>query len=551
MTPDDILDQLSTMTAHQIADLIRRGTVSLDFLEAEGGADYPVAKRKEVRRLLDNSESEDWIKTVATDTYEAYQDFIDRYPNSTHRTQALETLERLKPQPEPEPLPQQPVSPDEEAWQKISKRNKRHLQDFIAFFPDSIHINEAKQFIAEIDLGPAPIELMKQRMAQQTSANGRVNIIREFISSDDYDITADNIYEEIRKDHNWLAQDEVKGLVTANVINYYDLMSRCLIDADFIRYLNAYNAQAPSVDTTYREIDRVPDGSTEIYFWGIPSSGKTCTIGAVMSSLRNGNVVEYTNFDSNSQGYNYMNQLSMLFSNVGGQSVFQLPPGNPIDGMFVMRCDVVRQQRSYPLTFVDVAGESLISMYMKMSNIPLDPRREEALDKLSEIVSDNTKKMTKRKIHFFVIEYGGHDRLITLPNGSLVDQMTLLDGVKNYINQYGDIFNKATDAIYILMTKSDIAGPIQNRATQMELKNYIRKYYSGFYKSLVGVCRDKKYQINKGEVTVMPFTLGDVCFQSLCKFNPLTAHNVINTILERVWFEKIDKTSKFFGHLKK
>lgn len=182
-----------------------------------------------------------------------------------------------------------------------------------------------------------------------------------------------------------------------------------------------------------------------------------------------------------------------------------------------------------------------------MAGLQLTPDRDFMLNKLTEILTDNDKKMTKRKIHFFVIEYGGQDRKIELNNGTFVDQVTLLDGVKNYINNHDQIFTRATDAIYILMTKSDLAGGGDIR---QELKNYIKDHYQGFYRSLVGVCRNKKYEINKGNVVVMPFTLGDVCFKSLCRFNPLTARNVINTILSRVWSQKIDKTSRFFNILK-
>lgn len=558
MTQDDILDNLSRMTAHQIAELVRSGQTTLAFLYAEGGPDFPAAKRKEVERLLNNSEQTDWDNAVQADTEQGYQTFLNNYPTSSHCQEAREAIERLrrkanetqKQTPQPEPY-QQPVDPSENAWASVNKRNKQNLRDFLAFFPYSPHAMEAQQLLYELEIGPTDMELMKQRMKDQNNAIGRVNVICEFVSSPDRDVTVNDIYEEIRKDHNWLAKDEIKGLVDVRMLNFFELSTRSNIDQDFMGYLTFPTNQSLQIDNKFREVENVPDGSTEIYFWGIPSSGKTCAIGAILSSLANATIGDYTEFDPECQGYNYMNQLSMLFRNSGGKKVFTLPTGTPLESLFVMRCDIFKDQRRYPVTFVDVSGESLKSMYMKMSGIPMDYAREGALDKLSEIVGDNTRKVTKRKIHFFVIEYDGHNRMIPLDNGTQVDQMTLLDGVKNYINQFGKVFAEATDAIYILITKSDKAGSVFQQPTLSELKNYITTYYSGFYKSLVGLCNDKKRQINKGEVKVLPFTLGDICFQSLCKFDPYTANNVINIILERAWSESVSKTSRIIGLFKK
>lgn len=553
MTPDEFLDILSGLTAHQIVEHIRRGTVTLEFLEAEGSEDFPYTKRTEVRTLLANtSEETDWAGALQSNTAESYNAYLQKYPNGKYSQMAINAINRLRtaaPGPAnpgfPPPPPSQPeVAPEEQAWAMVSKTNRRQLTEFIATYPSSGHVREAQYYLSIL---PSDLDILKQQMANQAGAAGRVTVIQQAIANPDSEITADLIYDEINRDKSWLSEYEIKSLIAAGTLDYYNLMSKSGIDSDFIRYISQ-NHSDMHLPMDYIPITDIPGNATEIYFWGIPSSGKTCTIGAVLSSLKNGDVVDYTDFDSNSQGYGYMNQLSMLFSNTSGQTVFQLPKGNPITGMFAMRCDVVKDQKLYPLTFVDVAGEMLISMYIKMTGMQLDGERQFMLDRLTDILTDNDKKLTKRKIHFFVIEYNGHNRTIPLPNGTSVDQVTLLEGVKNYINQYNEIFAKATDAIYVLMTKSDLAGQ-GNIGPQ--LKEYMAKHYRGFYKSLVGVAQNKKYEIDKGKVTVMPFTLGQVCFQSLCKFNPATANNVINTILSRVWFEKTDKASRFINAMKK
>lgn len=545
---DEILERLPRMKSQEIVELIRQGHVTLEFLEREGGSDYPYAKRKEVREMLTSTEMTDWASTIVLDSLEAYQAYIDKYPKGAHIHEAIEARDRFLEKAQEDTVIDTPPFPqpdsDEVAWQNTNRSRRSSLRNFLMNYPYSIHASEANYLL---EILPDDFTNLKAELEKQVKAVGRIRIIEEAIKDPDSDVTVEDLYNEIRKDHSWLSEFEVRSLVSIGILNYFDLRNKCGISNDFISYLSSPNQSTSNISMTYIPIENIPGTATEVYFWGIPSSGKTCTIGAVLSELRNGTIVDYTDFDSNSQGYAYMNQLSMLFSNRTGSRVFQLPPGNPIDGLFAMRCDVVRDKQLYPLTFIDVAGEMLISMYMRMAGLQLPPDREFMLDKLTEILTDNDKKLTKRKIHFFVIEYGGHDRKIELINGTHVDQVTLLEGVKNYINNHDEIFTRATDAIYILMTKSDLAGDGDVRQT---LKDYITDNYQGFYRSLVGVCRNKKYEINKGNVVVMPFTLGEVCFQSLCQFNPTTARNVINTILGRVWSEKIDKTSRFFNILK-
>lgn len=548
MNIDDILERLPSMKAQQIVELIRQGNVTFEELEREGGMDFPYAKRQEVRELLSNTEITDWSTAVALDTIESYRSYIDKYPSGAHLNDALAYISKMEAEAAVVPPPfeetQVMVDPEEEAWKNVDRTRRKSLRNFLESYPYSIHAAEANYLIQIL---PDDFEVLKTEMEKQTNAIGRIRLIDDAINDPNSDVTVNDIYEQIRKDHNWLSEFEIRTMTTNSILSSYELMTKSGINSDFIRYLSIPQTSASTIPMSYIPIENIPGTATEVYFWGIPSSGKTCTIGAVLSELRNGNVVDYTDFDSNSQGYAYMNQLSMLFSTHDNTNVFQLPPGNPIEGLFAMRCDVVRDNQLYPLTFIDVAGEMLISMYMRMAGLQLTPDRDFMLNKLTEILTDNDKKMTKRKIHFFVIEYGGQDRKIELNNGTFVDQVTLLDGVKNYINNHDQIFTRATDAIYILMTKSDLAGGGDIR---QELKNYIKDHYQGFYRSLVGVCRNKKYEINKGNVVVMPFTLGDVCFKSLCRFNPLTARNVINTILSRVWSQKIDKTSRFFNILK-
>jgi hypothetical protein len=144
-------------------------------------------------------------------------------------------------------------------------------------------------------------------------------------------------------------------------------------------------------------------------------------------------------------------------------------------------------------------------------------------------------------MHFFVIEYGAEDRLYEgLP------QRTYLEAAVQYINNY-EIFRKDTDAIFILVTKIDKA-PAHLSPGEAAVQ-YLTDNYSGFINSLKAICR--RNEINGGNLEVLPFSLGVVCFQNYCRFQGAAAEQVVLKILERSKGFKEDKFSKLKDRLKR
>ena len=109
------------------------------------------------------------------------------------------------------------------------------------------------------------------------------------------------------------------------------------------------------------------------------------------------------------------------------------------------------------------------------------------------------------------------------------------------------IFKKETDAIYLMITKVDKAG-VKGAKLQEVLKTYIRDNYGGFYNGLVKICND--CEINNGNVEVVPFSLGTVCFQDYCMFNEGAAANVVKKLLARTKGFKNDKFHRGLNNFK-
>ena len=91
---DSILDNLDKYTAEQLTSYIRQGVVTLDELRQEGLA---VNIRHEIEELLKNDpEEDDWQHACDLDTIEAYQNYLDNYPEGNYRSDARRNLQSLQ-----------------------------------------------------------------------------------------------------------------------------------------------------------------------------------------------------------------------------------------------------------------------------------------------------------------------------------------------------------------------------------------------------------------------------------------------------------------------
>ena len=277
---------------------------------------------------------------------------------------------------------------------------------------------------------------------------------------------------------------------------------------------------------------------TEVYFWGIPSSGKSCALGAILSVAGNGRVAKSMSQDNDCQGYGYMTRLASLFQSNG--QVGTLPESTSIYSTYEMGFDLEDENNAiHHLTCIDLAGELVRCMYKSDANEEMSNDETDALDTLTRILIDNRTK--NRKIHFFVLEYGAEDRKYEGLN-----QNVYLNGALRYIERTG-IFKEDTDAIYLMITKVDKAKALKGQLADI-LREYISETYCGFYNGLVKICKD--FEINNGKVEIVPFSLGQVCFQDYCLFDEKPASNVVRKLLDRSKGDKRNKYQEFINKFK-
>ena len=544
MNLDDILDNIDQYDDN-IDDLVRNlkqlGINSFgEFKDAikESGISVSKSIRDQVATKFANSEEDDWNEAKQINTEDGYLNYLRNYPDGKYRDQARNNISNLK--------SKVAVEESDNLWNSIDKDNMEQLRDYIAKYPESQHLGEARAILRELQkeeyLGVDMLALAKQINAIMADPNeprkddAIFEKISKYISTKK--IKVSELLEAIKNDNNFISGNVAYKLWDNGIITDF---SETGIAKDFIKHMmSGVTPMQLDEASDLETITKVP--STEIYFWGIPSSGKSCAIGAILSAANNGKVASSMMKDPKCQGYGYMNELSDLFGLDNEVGTLPERTQATLGTTYEMGFELEDKNGAiHPITCIDIAGEVFCDMHKLQKNgvDSLKSNVYDVLQTLNKILIDN--RTSNRKIHFFVIEYGAEDRKY---RG--VPQRTYLQSALAYINETG-IFKKDTDAIYILVTKIDKANAT-GKELKDKLEDYIGSKYDGFLGGIKRICKEN--EINGGKVNIQPFTLGDVCFQYYCRFDAKPASKVVETILERSYGYKQGKLAKLINKLK-
>lgn len=380
------------------------------------------------------------------------------------------------------------------AWEKVKDGGESVLQKFIEDFPNSTHAAEAQEKIDRL---------------QRIKDNQRFEHER--------------ILGRIKTNPNTFSPIEIKNFFDNGTLTKSELITICGIPESAIDNLDKIDTQELNLGKTP---DSIPTGFTEVYFWGSPGSGKTCALGAVLQMAE---YRKYLNIASG-PGSHYAVQLKNIFSHDNLANDF-LPPPSPLDTTqylpFTLQKPGEKKKRSVSL--IELSGEIFDCFFYKYHNMSLPTEsHERTFDSLCSFL-----KSQNRKIHFFFIEAGRDNR----KDAFGVKREDYLQAAASYLNR---LFNKTSDAIYVVLTKCDLLLDEEGNKIPEERSiqlDYAKKYlddqgYGSFIESLKSICRENS--INGGRLTLEPFSLGKVYFQQICNFDGKYADKLLEIIMERV-----------------
>lgn len=520
-----ILNNVTEYSPEDLASYIQQGFVTLDELVNNTDGEFTAKMQLGVEKLLAGSEDEDFKKVMESASIADLQDFLNKYPMGTvaHLDAVRERKHVLEKIPASEPIVEE-SNGEEEEWFSIKNAGDiKLLEAFKEKYPNTSHLFELNKLITaeknkEHSRKKSPI-ILKSMINKANSAEDVSKIIQVLLENKT--ITIGMLLELIWQDHNLLSSAACNDIISRGILNRNDL-SKCGIDNGFINKMLT-NARSQNFEPA-RPLQTIAEPCTEVYFWGIPFSGKTCALGAILSAAKNGLAARSMIPDNSCQGFGYMNRLSTIFS---PGRICRLPGGTPVTSTYEMRFDLEDQEHKiHHVACIDLAGELFTCMFMKDAGEQMREDQKQALETLHNILLEN--RSNNRKIHFFVIEYGAEKRIY---NG--LPQAEYLNSAAAHLNSIG-LFDSNTDAIYVLISKVDNAS--YEGSLEEHLLKYMTKNYLGFYNNLLLIC--KEHGINKGRVKIVPFSIGNVCFKDYCQFDATSATKMVDLLVRYSCFEK-------------
>lgn len=374
------------------------------------------------------------------------------------------------------------VKADEEAWSKAEFGEEEDLLAYIKQFPNGLNVNEAKRLVR----AKREEEERKQRAKYE-------------------------ILENIENKPNYYSRADIKQYLKNKTISKTDLLDRGVPEG-VVDLLDS----TPVAFDTGETPESIPKGYTEVYFWGVPGSGKTCALSAVLSKAAKDGNLEY----DVGPGFHYMVQLTGVFS----EDNAVLPNPTPFDKTQYLPF-AIRESSSKvrSISLIELSGELFETFYTETAGLPpKSPLHKETFD-----ILHNYLKSDNRKIHFFFIDYQKGNK----KNHSGLTQSNYLDAAAIYFKN-NKIFSKSTDAIYVVLTKSDLMDVEKEEWVEEAKKHLKNENFSQFTNSLKAICEQNS--INSGKLYVEPFSVGKTYFNNLCSFDDTSAGNILEILKKRI-----------------
>ena len=529
---DKILSKCNIVPVKTMVKYLRDGMITMDELRSNG---LTSEREEEINKEMVSSEAVIWKRATKLHTPQAYNEYLTLFPDGKNAAAARDGLAAV----------------ETDWWNEISiAPTAESLNSYLAIYPNGQYVYDAKSLLNDIDwLETCRINTQEAYISYRDNNPGKhtkeiSEILISFNDATDWEkarmLNTTDAYREyilnhpngkwvpeankiinsrrghdtlingIRADKNYKSAEDIQRAVSDGTISRDELVQ--IFGEEWTKEILSYNR--PPDLPIYTSPIELQKGRTEVYFWGTPASGKTCTLGAVLSSA-------YTKGKLIKRGgaLEYMDGLKNIFNPTG---ISRLPNSTSNACIYDMNVDLKDEKnRRHPITMIDLAGEIFKCIYFSSQGIELDDDRQRILTTTFNYLKDRRNK----KIMFFVVEYDGHDRV--WDDNTNLNMSDYLDRCLNYLNDLKVISN-SVNGIYVLVTKSDkIACEYKDQA--LEAQKYVEKYFNGFWETLKEISKSCGVK----DLKVIPFSVGNVVAKQLCEYNGKYASLVINNICKK------------------
>lgn len=529
---EKILKGCKSIPINSLVNYVKNGEVTFQELISAG---LSKEKADNIVTAMQKEDNDQWNAAQQKNTPESYNEYLVKFPSGIYANNARQALQKQ----------------DDALWMNVkNSADDITLNSYKQQFPNGKHIRECEELISDlpwrkakqtntimaysdymrqypgkhdIEAKTAIIQLSDDNDWQITTNSRSSQAYRNYLNQHpngkyiqearkrlQASASRDAFLDKIRKNKNAYKADDIKEEIKSGTADWSDIAEIFGEDEkDAIK-----NFVKPSDLPRHTPPEALIGNTAEVYFWGTPSSGKTCALGAIISNAKNNGIFS----PEQCPGYDYMTRLSNIFKR---QGICTLPSNSDISSVHEMVMGLRdKEKKTHMVTLIDLAGELFKTVYFKQNNISVGAEKEDTLNKVMGYLS-NTKN---KKIHFFVIEYGAHNN-----EWDGLKMENYLDSMRVYLESH-EVIKKSTDGIYVLVTKCDIMDCEREERAENAF-NYVKKEFPSFWNTLCDIC------INVGisQPMVLSFSIGEVFAQNLCKFDPQDTDKVIDKLLRKTY----------------
>lgn len=462
-------------------------------------------KLRELEEWIAGTEDRDW-RAMHEPTLDELYRFIAKYPG-TARKRELDTM----------------------IWGKTPDDDVDSMQRYIRTFPMGIHANEAQRLIDmhEAWSGTAQYDIFavndfarqypKCEVALQCLSQLKNDEIWKMLSDPThYDVTRflDLLNEAI------FNEDEIEraGIISKAKINY-------------LRNLRSKGLLPDMIDVINKTVIDCEEGRTDIYFWGIPSTGKSCVLMGLISSGKM--TVEIIG-----KSGAYATALRTYCRS--GVSISQTP-GNFVTTMKgTIKGNVNGNDVSHDVNLVEMSGEEFA---VKIADNP------DAKVSFEDMGTGATQLLCNdnRKAFFIIIDptvdgdvaFNAMDEQYNEQTGQKIYTTKLVslsqtDAIEKIVQMFANEENsnvmKNVDSINFIITKSDLLDSNLNEREE-KAKKILIEQYENILGQLKEVC--EKYNINMPNdcnPKFYTFSLGHFTIGGLYEYDKTDSDKLVDAI---------------------
>ena len=436
---------------------------------------------------------------------------------------------------------------DDAIWSLINKENVQELQNYKVLLPQGSHIQDAQSLLNSIvdwsnvkntnDIfvvndyikrNPNTPFIQQAQILMMGLKQNEKQLMRT--RPNEYDVSRlMRLLDEKIVTEQELILDKV---VTQNVL-------------DTLRYTDV-NADLPdirkAIESSHAECK---DGFTDVFFFGVPSTGKTCVL---MGMSRSNSL----HINLASGGGDYASALQQ-YTDVG-----VTVPRTP--GTFVTTLEATiskaNEDSVHKINLVEMSGEEFA--FGIANNADHVFTFEDMGSGATELLKNNN-----RKVFFLIIDptanvvrinreiIDGYDEQtgspITRLEYCVVNQRTLIQKMVNLFETPGNAeIMKKVDSIHIIMTKSDTLGnPVERE--EKAYKIFQEKFGGDILEPLIELC--KEYNINaqtKFHPKLFTFSLGTFYIGGLYEYEQNDSNRLVKAIRnsthgmkKKTWWDRL------------